>query len=68
MARGTDCKLRLQVPSALPAPAATHPYVMREKQMGAYLYTWNPKHWTWTDQPEAICRIADGDAIRHLPC
>ena len=29
--------------------------------MSAYLYTWNPKRWNWVDQPEAICRIGDGE-------
>lgn len=29
--------------------------------MSAYLYTWNPKRWKWVDQPEAICRIGDGE-------
>lgn len=29
--------------------------------MNAYLYTWNPKRWKWADQPEAICRIGDGE-------
>jgi 5-methylcytosine-specific restriction protein A len=29
--------------------------------MTAYLYTWNPKRWKWADQPEAICRIGDGE-------
>ena len=29
--------------------------------MSAYLYTWNPKRWKWADQPEAICRIGDGE-------
>ena len=29
--------------------------------MKTYLYTWNPKRWKWVDQPEAICRIGDGE-------
>jgi 5-methylcytosine-specific restriction protein A len=29
--------------------------------MSAYLYTWNPRLWKWVDQPEAICRISDGE-------
>jgi 5-methylcytosine-specific restriction protein A len=29
--------------------------------MSTYLYTWNPKRWKWVDQPEAICRIGDGE-------
>jgi len=29
--------------------------------MSTYLYTWNPKRWNWADQPEAICRIGDGE-------
>lgn len=29
--------------------------------MNAYLYAWNPRRWKWADQPEAICRIGDGE-------
>lgn len=29
--------------------------------MSAYLYTWNPKSWTWVDQAEAIVRINSGE-------
>lgn len=29
--------------------------------MSAYLYTWNPKRWTWVDQADAIYRINNGD-------
>lgn len=37
--------------------------------MSTYLYTWNPKRWKWVDQPEAICRIADGEEYDiHWSC
>ncbi len=37
--------------------------------MKTYLYTWNPKRWKWAKQPEAICRIRDGEKYRrHWSC
>jgi 5-methylcytosine-specific restriction enzyme A len=29
--------------------------------MSAYLYTWNPRRWTWVDQGDAIYRVNNGD-------
>lgn len=29
--------------------------------MNAYLYTWNPKKWTWVDQVDAVYRVNNGD-------
>lgn len=29
--------------------------------MSSYLFAWNPKRWKWVDQPEAICRVSDGE-------
>lgn len=29
--------------------------------MSAYLYTWNPKRWTWVDQADAVYRVNNGD-------
>lgn len=31
------------------------------KNMSAYLYTWNPERWAWSDQQDAIYRINNGD-------
>lgn len=29
--------------------------------MSAYLYTWNPERWVWSDQQDAIYRVNNGD-------
>ena len=29
--------------------------------MRTYLYTWNPNRWTWSDQPNAIYRVNNGE-------
>jgi 5-methylcytosine-specific restriction protein A len=29
--------------------------------MSAFLYTWNPKRWTWVDHADAIYRVSNGD-------
>jgi 5-methylcytosine-specific restriction enzyme A len=32
----------------------------KEKNMGAYLYTWNPNRWDWSDLQDAIFRVNNG--------
>src|SRR5262245_40655979 len=29
--------------------------------MSTYLYTWNPKRWTWSSQRDAVERVQNGD-------